>query len=180
MSSMTTSNKIVTKEDVDYLWTWNPGNIDGIQSEDDNSFDNEDDFWGDMERVMKASTTDITATDGGAAATDDDTTNYDVEDDLDASQDWNALKVVVPDNADESTTTTDEIITENSTAKTNTTTMTTASAFSADFKSPTPASGMKKKAYAKGGKVAMYNQGGMVKSTGTIPTGINNPKNTYK
>jgi hypothetical protein len=39
---------------------------------------------------------------------------------------------------------------------------------------------MKKKAYAKGGKVAMYNQGGMVKSTGTIPTGINNPKNTYK
>jgi hypothetical protein len=39
---------------------------------------------------------------------------------------------------------------------------------------------MKKKAYAKGGKVAMYNQGGMVKSTGTIPTGIANPKNTYK
>ena len=39
---------------------------------------------------------------------------------------------------------------------------------------------MKKKAYAKGGKVAMYNQGGMVKSTGTIATGINNPKNTYK
>ena len=31
---------------------------------------------------------------------------------------------------------------------------------------------MKKKAYAKGGKVAMYNQGGMVKSTGTINTGI--------
>ena len=39
---------------------------------------------------------------------------------------------------------------------------------------------MKKKAYAKGGKVAMYNQGGMVRSTGTIPTGIANPKNTYK
>ena len=39
---------------------------------------------------------------------------------------------------------------------------------------------MKKKAYAKGGKVAMYNLGGMVKSTGTIPTGINKPKNTYK
>jgi len=39
---------------------------------------------------------------------------------------------------------------------------------------------MKKKGYAKGGKVAMYNQGGMVKSTGTIPTGIANPKNTYK
>ena len=39
---------------------------------------------------------------------------------------------------------------------------------------------MKKKAYAKGGKVAMYNQGGMVKSTGTINTGISNPKNTYK
>jgi hypothetical protein len=39
---------------------------------------------------------------------------------------------------------------------------------------------MKKKAYAKGGKVAMYNQGGMVKSTGTISTGIANPKNTYK
>tara|TARA_R110002012_G_scaffold86309_4_gene214478 strand:- start:648 stop:914 length:267 start_codon:yes stop_codon:yes gene_type:complete len=38
----------------------------------------------------------------------------------------------------------------------------------------------KKKAYAKGGKVAMYNKGGMVKSTGTIPTGIKNPKNTYK
>ena len=31
---------------------------------------------------------------------------------------------------------------------------------------------MKKKAYAKGGKVAMYNQGGMVKSTGTMNTGI--------
>ena len=39
---------------------------------------------------------------------------------------------------------------------------------------------MKKKAYAKGGKVAMYNQGGMVRSTGTIDTGIANPKNTYK
>lgn len=39
---------------------------------------------------------------------------------------------------------------------------------------------MKKKAYAKGGKVAMYNQGGMVKSTGTINTGIANSKNTYK
>lgn len=39
---------------------------------------------------------------------------------------------------------------------------------------------MKKKAYAKGGKVAMYNQGGMVKSTGTMNTGITNPKNTYK
>lgn len=31
---------------------------------------------------------------------------------------------------------------------------------------------MKKKAYAKGGKVAMYNQGGMVKSTGTLNTGL--------
>ena len=39
---------------------------------------------------------------------------------------------------------------------------------------------MKKKGYAKGGKVAMYNQGGMVKSTGTMNTGIANPKNTYK
>jgi len=39
---------------------------------------------------------------------------------------------------------------------------------------------MKKKAYAKGGKVAMYNQGGMVRSTGTMNTGIANPKNTYK
>jgi len=39
---------------------------------------------------------------------------------------------------------------------------------------------MKKKAYARGGKVAMYNQGGMVISTGTINTGIANPKNTYK
>ena len=39
---------------------------------------------------------------------------------------------------------------------------------------------MKKKAYARGGKVAMYNQGGMVTSTGTINTGIANPKNTYK
>jgi len=40
--------------------------------------------------------------------------------------------------------------------------------------------GMKKKAYAKGGKVAMYNQGGMVKSTGTINTGVKTAKNTYK
>lgn len=39
---------------------------------------------------------------------------------------------------------------------------------------------MKKKAYAKGGKVAMYNQGGMVKSTGTINTGVRTAKNTYK
>ena len=39
---------------------------------------------------------------------------------------------------------------------------------------------MKKKAYAKGGKVAMYNQGGMVKSTGSINTGIARPGNTYK
>jgi hypothetical protein len=40
--------------------------------------------------------------------------------------------------------------------------------------------GMKKKAYAKGGKVAMYNQGGMVKNTGTINTGVKTAKNTYK
>ena len=40
--------------------------------------------------------------------------------------------------------------------------------------------GMKKKAYAKGGKVAMYNQGGMVKSTGTMNTGIKTAKSTYK
>ena len=39
---------------------------------------------------------------------------------------------------------------------------------------------MKKKAYAKGGKVAMYNQGGMVKSTGTMNTGVRQAKNTYK
>lgn len=39
---------------------------------------------------------------------------------------------------------------------------------------------MKKKAYAKGGKVAMYNQGGMVKSTGTMNTGVKTAKNTYK
>ena len=39
---------------------------------------------------------------------------------------------------------------------------------------------MKKKAYAKGGKVAMYNVGGMVKSSGTMNTGIAKPKNTYK
>ena len=39
---------------------------------------------------------------------------------------------------------------------------------------------MKKKAYAKGGKVAMYNQGGMVKSTGTMATGVRQAKNTYK
>ena len=39
---------------------------------------------------------------------------------------------------------------------------------------------MKKKAYAKGGKVAMYNQGGMVKSTGTMNTGVKTTKNTYK
>tara|TARA_R110002167_G_scaffold1607_2_gene7739 strand:- start:416 stop:649 length:234 start_codon:yes stop_codon:yes gene_type:complete len=31
---------------------------------------------------------------------------------------------------------------------------------------------MKKKGYAKGGKVMTYNVGGMVKSTGTINTGI--------
>ena len=30
----------------------------------------------------------------------------------------------------------------------------------------------KKGAYAKGGKVAMYNQGGMIKNTGSINTGI--------
>ena len=40
--------------------------------------------------------------------------------------------------------------------------------------------GMKKKAYAKGGKVAMYNVGGMIKSTGSINTGIKTAKNTYK
>lgn len=39
---------------------------------------------------------------------------------------------------------------------------------------------MKKKAYAKGGKVAMYNVGGMVKSSGPMNTGIAKPKNTYK
>ena len=32
--------------------------------------------------------------------------------------------------------------------------------------------GMKKKGYAAGGKVMTYNVGGMVKSTGTINTGI--------
>ena len=30
----------------------------------------------------------------------------------------------------------------------------------------------KKKAYAKGGKVAMYNEGGMVRNTGSLNTGI--------
>tara|TARA_R110000823_G_scaffold76259_1_gene174153 strand:- start:170 stop:400 length:231 start_codon:yes stop_codon:yes gene_type:complete len=30
----------------------------------------------------------------------------------------------------------------------------------------------KKDAYAKGGKVAMYNQGGMIKNTGSLNTGI--------
>jgi len=39
---------------------------------------------------------------------------------------------------------------------------------------------MKKKAYAKGGRVAMYNVGGMVKSSGPMSTGIAKPKNTYK
>ena len=39
---------------------------------------------------------------------------------------------------------------------------------------------MKKKAYAKGGKVAMYNVGGMVKSSNELNTGIARPKNTYK
>jgi len=39
---------------------------------------------------------------------------------------------------------------------------------------------MKKKAYAKGGKVAMYNVGGMVKSSGSMNTGIKRAKNTYK
>lgn len=38
---------------------------------------------------------------------------------------------------------------------------------------------MKKKAYAKGGKVAMYNQGGMVKATGELNTGIKKAKDTY-
>ena len=38
----------------------------------------------------------------------------------------------------------------------------------------------KKKAYAKGGRVAMYNVGGMVKSSGDLNTGIARPKNTYK
>jgi len=32
----------------------------------------------------------------------------------------------------------------------------------------------------KGGKVAMYNQGGMVRSTGTMNTGVKTAKNTYK
>ena len=39
--------------------------------------------------------------------------------------------------------------------------------------------GMKKKAYTKGGKVAMYNVGGMVKSSGTMNTGIKTAKDTY-
>jgi len=39
---------------------------------------------------------------------------------------------------------------------------------------------MKKKAYAKGGKVAMYNVGGMVKSSGALNTGIKKAPNTYK
>ena len=39
---------------------------------------------------------------------------------------------------------------------------------------------MKKKAYAKGGRVAMYNVGGMVKSSGPMNTGIKRAKNTYK
>lgn len=38
----------------------------------------------------------------------------------------------------------------------------------------------KKKAYAKGGKVAMYSEGGMVKNTGELNTGIKRAKNTYK
>ena len=40
--------------------------------------------------------------------------------------------------------------------------------------------GMKKKAYTKGGRVAMYNVGGMVKSSGTMNTGIKKAPNTYK
>ena len=39
---------------------------------------------------------------------------------------------------------------------------------------------MKKKAYAKGGKVAMYNVGGMIRSSGPMNTGIKKAKNTYK
>ena len=39
---------------------------------------------------------------------------------------------------------------------------------------------MKKKAYTKGGKVAMYNVGGMVKSSNALNTGIARAKNTYK
>ena len=38
----------------------------------------------------------------------------------------------------------------------------------------------KKKAYAKGGKVAMYSEGGMVKNTGELNTGIKKAKDTYK
>jgi len=38
----------------------------------------------------------------------------------------------------------------------------------------------KKKAYAKGGKVATYSEGGMVKNTGKLNTGIKRAKNTYK
>ena len=38
----------------------------------------------------------------------------------------------------------------------------------------------KKKAYAKGGKVAMYSEGGMVKNTSELNTGIKKAKNTYK
>ena len=45
--------------------------------------------------------------------------------------------------------------------------------YAADGKGKMNKGGMtKKKAYAKGGKVAMYNQGGMVKSTGAMNTGI--------
>ena len=40
--------------------------------------------------------------------------------------------------------------------------------------------GMKKKAYTKGGKVALYNVGGMVKSSGPMNTGIKKAPNTYK
>lgn len=38
----------------------------------------------------------------------------------------------------------------------------------------------KKKAYAKGGKVAMYSEGGMVKNTGALNTGIKKATDTYK
>ena len=40
--------------------------------------------------------------------------------------------------------------------------------------------GLKKKAYAKGGRVAMYNVGGMVKSSSELNTGIKRAPNTYK
>ena len=53
--------------------------------------------------------------------------------------------------------------------------------YAADGKGKMNKGGMipKKKAYAKGGKVAMYNEGGMVRNTGKMNTGVKTVADTY-